>query len=1382
MSTPAAECPICGQPLTTFGGEAGVCVACLWATGLRNPARDLPAEVSGWEIPGHDLLAELSRGGMGVVYRAMQHQPRRQVALKMLLPVHCQSPALQDRFRVEAAALAQLEHPGILPLHQFGEVDGIPYFTMKLATGGSLADLLKSPERLPSPRTAASWVESLAETLHHAHQHGVLHRDIKPGNILFDESGQPCLGDFGLAKLADGDSGLTRTTSVMGTPCYLPPEVTWNGSKAATTASDIYSLGAVFYELLAGRPPFVLEGMAAILRQIADEMPDAPSTIVAAVPRDLEVICMTCLAKEPDRRYASADALAEDLKRWRTGAPILARRAGGGERLAMWARRKPALAGLSAALVITAVSGTAGLWFKNKDLQKSLAATRSATALAEKRAQFLLGAFADSLEDLGRVDLLDQAWSSLEDANAGVTSASGDSQGALMSARLFLRWSRVLLAQGKCDEAEARARATLKFLPSLPPAEIPAVERESKTAIAWALADKGQYEAGAEALESVRSVIPWSHPGAAVRSDGETSLARANLIFRQDHGISQLGPDTKVPEALEHARRALAKIREWRTADPDNPEAVFTEIQCLRAEGRARYYLESFAEARPLFIQARDAAESLCAGLNPPSRWRELYADLIGWAGQAASRMGPDKRQEAELGLTGELKAVDEMLAANPTNARLRLRLGDCHWALQVFRESIRDSAQAAVERRKRLDVLASLYKDAPGVREVRLAYCKAAVDQMKALQQSKQKDGLDALGFGAAEAAKSEILRRRRDVKDQRGWQQVVKGLCETWGKAGRPEQALKLLDDSIDFAEKQAAADPASAPWWRWSQASFLRREAELHRGMGNKQLVLARTREALRLRVELLKAKWELETIAGEVPYGYVLIGEALDSEKRWEEALDSAEEALQCWRDYSQEIGGLDDWLKALSRACRSATESGVPELKTRGLSLARSTVRAMTSAVTAPRRALGEEAKKNWAALQALTAAAPPEPPKSSLLPSSLRIQNRNPGFPRIPVPVGEHPAPALQMSLLPAQVFDSPFPGSLRESGQQCGIILQLPGITPVVLRSVTQEPPDAVGHQLTEMMAAAAGHKGHHAAEHALHHGAAPAFPELWTKVVNHDIQGIQEGHHGHAAGGHQIPAGIEGMVRPASGHLLTPAEHAEPGGLRQVQPLVAEWKIPWKFIGIRPGDASHREGELPFLWQTALPEGKGGGIDVVSSGDPRHFPASGTAGQSAPPLMVRRQKGVGGKGKGAGRRAGHAGGRPAVAGLQCLALDRGDIKHLLHQPVAHSPQFAVKVPHHFTAPDDPQAAPDTAAQHPAGEKPAIAQGDGPAFRPIGNLLRQTPLHPESPQVIQPLRILKVTGVVRHHRDVILSGQEAESVDKLGVRSADMGRPVEPV
>ncbi|MES2705175.1 MAG: serine/threonine-protein kinase [Verrucomicrobiota bacterium] len=1371
MSSPAEECPTCGQPLAGFGGADAVCLACLWATGLKNPANDLSAEAAGWAIPGHDLMEELSRGGMGIVYRAMQHQPKRQVALKMLLPAHCRSESLQDRFRVEAAALAQLEHPGILPLYQFGEVDGIPYFTMKLATGGALTDFLKSPEHQPSPRTAAEWVERLASTLHYAHQRGILHRDIKPGNILFDESGQPCLSDFGLAKLLDEDAGLTRTTHVLGTPCYLPPEVTYYGSKAATTSSDIYSLGAVFYEMLAGRPPFILEGMAAILRQIADEMPEAPSTLISAVPRDLEIICMTCLAKEPGRRYASADDLAADLRRWRTGAPILARRAGGGERLAMWARRKPALAGVSAALILTAVSGTTLLWQKNTALEGALATTRNATARAETRAEFLLGAFADSLEDLGRVDLLDQAWSSLD--ATGTPPAADDSRGSLMYARLFLRWSRVLLAEGRWEEAGTKARAALDFLPALPPEEVPGLERDGKTALAWCLADESQYEEAAAAIESVREIIPWKHPGAGARGEAEASLAQADLIFRQDQGAA--GPDgkTKVSAALEYARAALLKAREWRKADPDNPEAVFMEIRCQRAEARAQYYLRGNEEAFRIFTQARDASAILAARPKPPARWQELHADLIGWVGQAASRLGESRQREAELGLTGELKAVEEMLSGNPANVRLRLRRAHCHTALQLFRES-RDEPELAAEQRKlRLAVLTTLWQTVPAIRDIRLSFCNAAQSQLPFLLEEGRESEAVTLAAAAAAAAQGEIVRRSRDVKDHMGWQELVKNFCRIWEKGRHPEQALRLLDDSIAFTEKQAAADPASAPWWRWSQASFLRREAEVHRGMGNPQLVLARTRDALQLRVGLLKVKWELESIKNEVPHTYRVIGEVLDQEKRYEEALESADEALHCWQDYSQGVGSLDGWLAAIVRACEAVGNAGDPAVKNRGLSLARSAVRIMGAAVTTG-PSLNSGAQKDWNTLQALAAAAPPEPPKSSSLTPGLRDILRFP-----PPSVGKDPAPALQMGLAAAQHLHRPLAGSEGQARQQLRILPQFPGVMPVIPGPVTQKSPGSMGNELVKMMSAAARDQRHHAAEHALHHRPAPAFPELRPEIVNHDIQGIQEPRHRLATGGNQVPAVIESMLRPAPGQLAAPAQNPEPDRLPQIQALVTEREIVREFVGIRPGDAA--EGERSAIRsEAALTEGKSGGINVISRHDPRQ-PASLLAGDIPPPAVIRlRPQPAGGD---RGRRwAGLLIDRPPVSGLQSLALDRRDVEHFFNEPEPHGLQLTVKMPHHLTAPDDPQAAPDAASQHPVPEKPPVAQGNRPAPGVFGNLLRQTPPHAQLPQIIQPFRVPEVTGVVRHHRDVIFPGQQPQGVDKFGVRPADVGRPVEPV
>lgn len=1377
MSKPG-ECSTCGQPLSSFSGEDSVCLGCLWGLGTQNPAASAPDAAASWCIPGHDLLEELSRGGMGVVYKALQHQPKRLVALKMLLPVHCRSEALQDRFRVEASALAQLEHPGIIPLYQFGEVDGIPYFTMKLATGGSLNDRLKAPDGKPSPREAAEWMERLAATLHHAHQRGVLHRDIKPGNILFDEAGQPCLGDFGLAKLMDENADLTGSIHVMGTPCYLPPEVAVDGSKAATTSSDIYSLGAVFYELLTSTPPFVMEGMTAIIRQIIHEMPPAPASLVPGLPRDLEIICMTCLAKEPERRYSSADELADDIRRWLNGDPILARRASGGERLLMWARRKPALAGLSAALVTVAVLGTFLLWRKNIALEESLAATRAANSRAETRAQFLLGSFADSLEDLGRVDLLDQAWSSLGETAAA--SLPGDSQGALMSAKLLLRWSGVLLTQGRCQESETKAREALKLLPALPPEEALRFEREGKVALAWALVDEGQYEEAAAVIESVRGIIPWKHPGSQFRSGAETDLAQADLIFRQDH--ANRGPE-KIRIALPHAQAALLSAKAWKEAEPESPEAAFTCIRCLRALGRAKYYLQSYGDALPFFTEARDAAALLAAHPAAAARWKDLHADLIGWAGQAAAELGPGKQQEAEKGLTGELAAVQAMLDANPASASLRLRLADCHWALRKFWADSKPELSAG-EGKLWVATLSALWRDAPFVRDVRIGLCNAAQAEIPAMLRDGRTADAVVLTTAAGDAAFAEILRRSRDVNDHAGWISAISGISKAWNTAGDQERALKLLAESTSRCARQAAADPGSAPWWQWSQATFLRREADLHKLNQDWQKVLDRSREALQLRVGLLKARWELKSLGDSVPGTYKVVGDVLRGEKRYDEALSSAEEALQCWQDYSQDFGGLDKWLEVVTEASRSACGTDAADLRDRGHALAQRAVTALAGAMLA-RPPKDPEALNNWEALKALATSPAPAVPKTSSLPRSRSGSGPGPGLPSPgnsqESSSGENLMPALQMGLASAQDLHRPVPRPEGKPGEQSGIRLQLLGIPREILRSITQKPANAMGHQLIQMVSAPTGNQGNDSAQHGLDDSPAPAFLESRTQIVNENVQGIQEPHHGFPACGNQVPALIEKVSSPALRHLITPAQNPEPERLLQPQPLVAEREIVREFIRIGTGNPSHGKGPA-ILPDPAPPEGEHFRINIITSHHPVQPQIARAAETAAPlrPILSRRQEPIPGAGN--RRRTGGPAERPAVARLQQPPLSGGDIQHLLNKPETHRLELAVKVPHHLTAPDGPQPPPETGAQHAILEETAIAHGNRPALGLFGNILQQSPAHSQLSQIIQPLRVPEITGVIRHHRDIIFSGQKAERVHEFSVRSSNMSRPVEPI
>ncbi len=305
---------------------------------------------------GYEILGEIARGGMGVVYRARQKSLGRVVALKVILSGALATPEEVRRFRREAEAAAALEHPHIVPIHEVGEVEGRPYFTMKLLEGGNLAQAL--PRYAGDFRAAAGIVETVAWAVQLAHEHGVLHRDLKPSNVLFDLDGRPYVSDFGLAKRLGPDASVSETAAAVGTPRYMSPEQAAGDTKAISTVSDVYGLGLILYELLAGRGPFEAPSTPELLRQIAERAPPPPSRLRPGVPRDLETIALKCLEKQPGRRYASACALAGDLRAFLEDRPISARPARAWERAWRWARRRPAAAALVGVSLLALISLT----------------------------------------------------------------------------------------------------------------------------------------------------------------------------------------------------------------------------------------------------------------------------------------------------------------------------------------------------------------------------------------------------------------------------------------------------------------------------------------------------------------------------------------------------------------------------------------------------------------------------------------------------------------------------------------------------------------------------------------------------------------------------------------------------------------------------------------------------------------------------------------------------------------------------------------------------------------------------------------------------------------------------------------------------------------
>jgi serine/threonine protein kinase/tetratricopeptide (TPR) repeat protein len=585
------------------------------------------------EIPGYEILGELGRGGMGVVYLACQLGLKRLVGLKVILAGPHADPAQLARFKAEAEAVARLRHPNIVQIYEVGEHAGLPFFSVEYMDGGSLDRQLHGTP-LP-PRQAAALLETLARAMAVAHQHGVIHRDLKPANILLQRKSEiqnpkseepipqsntaasdfgfrisdfePKVTDFGLAKCQDA-AGHTQAGALLGTPSYMAPEQAAGRAPAVSTATDVYGLGAILYELLTGRPPFKAATILDTLEQVRTQEPVPPSRLQPAVPRDLETVCLRCLHKDPARRYAGAAALADDLRRFLEDRPVLARPVGQAERLWRWCRRNPLVAGLSALLVLVLAGALAGLtllWLR-ADAAAGAAAAEGRRARGHAEAARLQQATAEEQSRLARAEAakagkIAQMLTSMFEANDPL---------ALSSAPLLvLRTGETLTAKEILDRGAERVSADLK--------EEPDVRAQVMNTLGGVYCTLGLPEKAGPLLEEAlalrRKLLPPDHPELAsslhnlgwlhhLRGD----YPEAERLYREALAI-QRRQEPPIPQTIGTTLFTLA----WLLSDQEDYDAAaktFQEVIALRRQHLGEHHRDVAA------AQAGLAAVYIAAG------------------------------------------------------------------------------------------------------------------------------------------------------------------------------------------------------------------------------------------------------------------------------------------------------------------------------------------------------------------------------------------------------------------------------------------------------------------------------------------------------------------------------------------------------------------------------------------------------------------------------------------------------------------------------------------------------------------------------------------------------------------------------------------------
>jgi tetratricopeptide (TPR) repeat protein len=693
------------------------------------------------QVGNYELLEEIGRGGMGVVYKARQAGLNRVVALKMILAGAHAGSQVRARFRKEAEAVARLQHANIVQVHEVGEHDGLPYLSMEYVDGGSLADLLESRRSqgvvgLP-PAEAVRLVEALARAVQYAHERGVIHRDLKPGNVLLAACGLasakpqaavPKLTDFGLAKTLGAEGKSTRTGALLGTPRYMAPEQAGGAKGLVGPATDVYALGAILYELLTGRPPFEGTTVEETLELVRSAEPVPPGQLRPRLPRDLQTICLKCLAKEPSKRYGSARDLADDLERFAQGRPIRARPVGPLGRLGRWCRRKPALAGLLAALLIVGLVGVGSvtaLWLRAERLRRDADARRREALANLKLAREAADNYATRVSENLRLQQADLRPLRKELLETVVP--------------LYEK-----LIEGYGDDPEIQAeRGKVCFQLGVLTAEVG--EREKATdlftqsaAIFRRLADQHpdepEYQVG---LAKAHNDLGKAYTQASRYADAEREFRQAVAIRRElarrDPGDAQnrkslalhlrnlgnlCGEHLRQPTEAEDAyRQSLALLEELANEHPDSVD--FQHNRAMTLNNRA----VTFVRARdyPKAEAALDAARTIWEDVCARGRATDLHEDGLGQCYLNLGEVHAQLKQweKAEAAFARSLALLEKVTRTDPSVIEYQYHLARHHYQVGRFHHT-----------RQEFDKARASYLKAAAVHEERLSPYYPAVPE----------------------------------------------------------------------------------------------------------------------------------------------------------------------------------------------------------------------------------------------------------------------------------------------------------------------------------------------------------------------------------------------------------------------------------------------------------------------------------------------------------------------------------------------------------------------------------------------------------------------------------------------------------------------------